>query len=172
VGPLHFALSGGAVSLCTWEVARRLANSCDLFVCGPRQKDSAAVQECEGVHFIGLALGADQLLAQAAEWLNLSSKRRHPNFASHFYRKIFAQRAARTMRPRRCSVLYILNLAQMVPIIRRAYPYSRIVLHMERDWLAGLDREVVDGELSGADAIVVAATISLTRSEGAFPINH
>ena len=58
------------------------------------------------------------------------------------------------MRPFRCKVIYILNLAQMVALIRRVNPHSRIVLHIERDWLAGLDREVVDGELSVADAIV------------------
>jgi hypothetical protein len=73
---------------------------------------------------------------------------------SHFYRRLYAERAVWTLRSYGCEVVQILNLLQLIPAIRRTNPRTKIVLHMECDWLAGLDRDFVDRHLRNADVTV------------------
>jgi glycosyltransferase involved in cell wall biosynthesis len=141
------------VGLWTWEVVRRLADSCDVIVCGPRQGSEAALQECEGVRFIRFPITFDMFLLNFYKRFGSKSSA-SPDFASNLYRRIFAERAALAFRSYSCSVIHILNLSQFVPIMRRFNPRSRIILHMECDWLAGLERGVMDRELSEVNVIV------------------
>jgi glycosyltransferase involved in cell wall biosynthesis len=145
---------GGSMGLWTWEVVRRLARSCDVLVCAPLLNDDTAFEECEGVHFVRFPLTADEYLFRAAQRLKRSNNPGRPGFASHFYRGVYAVRAAWALRSHGCEVIHILNLPQFIPIMRRANPHSRIILHMECDWLAGLDRNLIDSHLEAADVIV------------------
>jgi glycosyltransferase involved in cell wall biosynthesis len=131
-----------------------LAQSCDVLVCGPRLNNDAAFEECEGVHFARFSLTADERLFKVAERLKRWNNPQRLDFASHFYRGIYATRVAWALRSYGCEVIHILNLSQFIPIMRRANPRSRIILHMECDWLAGLDRDLIDSHLRSADAIV------------------
>jgi glycosyltransferase involved in cell wall biosynthesis len=145
---------GGAVGLWTCEVVKRLTNCCDVLVCSPRLKDEAAREECEGVRFARFPLVLDAYLLKLSERLKQSNGSRQPDFASHFYRRVFAERAGRALCAHGASAIHVLNLPQLIPIVRRTNPLARIVLHMECDWLAGLDPKPLDRDLSGADAII------------------
>jgi glycosyltransferase involved in cell wall biosynthesis len=66
---------------------------------------------------------------------------------------IYAAKAAREFRAHRCDVVHIHNFSQFVPVVRRIHPSSKIVLHMNCEWLTQFDFKMIDGRLRYADAI-------------------
>lgn len=145
---------GNSLGIWTWEVARRLAEFCDVFVCGPRVLNAPAREECEGVRFVRFGLGADDRLLRIVEGMRRFRDPSRPQFASSLYRLLYAARTAYTLRTQGCDVIHIFNQSQFVPIMRWANPRSRIILNMQCDWLVQLDRDLIEGHLRHVDKIV------------------
>jgi glycosyltransferase involved in cell wall biosynthesis len=160
---------GGSLGLWTWEVARRLAPMCDVLVCGPLLNGAPAQEESEGVHFVRFPLTADAKLFAIAQRIPFLHDSRQPAFASPLYRRMYARRAAHSLRLRRCGVIHIFNHFQFVPLMHRLNPQSRIVLHMQCDWLVQLDRAVLARQLRDADVIAGCSDYVTDAIRGRFP---
>lgn len=145
---------GGSLGLWTWEIARRMAESCDVLVCGPLVQDAPAREECEGVRFARFQLAADDRLFRIWHRVRRFRDPSRPWFASSLYRLIYAVRAAYDLRTDGCEVIQIFNHSQFVPTMRWANPRARIILNMQADWLVQLDRDLIDSHLRPADGIV------------------
>lgn len=144
---------GGSLGLWTWEVARRLAGICDVLVCGRQFEDTPAQEEREGVHFNRYSLATDRKLFAIARRISSFRYPRQPAFASPQYLSTYARLVAQSLRLRGCEVIHIFNHSQFIPVMRRLNPRSKIILHMECDWLVQLDRHALDRQLRGADLI-------------------
>ena len=53
-----------------------------------------------------------------------------------------------------CEIVHIMNIPQIVPVIRARLPKARIVLHMECQWLEHLDAAVIEPRIRAADLIL------------------
>jgi glycosyltransferase involved in cell wall biosynthesis len=145
---------GGSIGRSTWEVARRLAHSCEVLVCGPRHHGQPPAERRERVQFARIPLKPDRpLLSLMRRLPHLSGARRIPA-GSGLYYGAYAMRAARIMRDRRCGVIHVHNFSQFVPIVRWFNPRSKIVLHMHCDWLVQLERRTIGRRLGHADMII------------------
>ena len=144
---------GGSLGVWTWEIAQHLADNCDVVVCGPRLDGAPAREESEGVRFIRLPSADDRLFTIARRISDAITRRisnpQRPAFASPNYLRVYVTRAVQTLRFSNCGVIHIFNHSQFVPVMRRANPRSRIVLHMECDWLERLDRAALRSSAAG-----------------------
>jgi len=163
---------GGSIPIWTWEVARCMASSCEVVVVGRRRVGEAKRATWEGVRYIRFL----RIPSRADRWLSAPARRlyglrdvREPWFASSLYQRVYAIRAARAFRAEACDVVHIHNFSQFVPIVRRLNPRAKIVLHMNCDWLAELDREMIDGRLKHADAIIGCSEYVTEKIRARFP---
>jgi glycosyltransferase involved in cell wall biosynthesis len=163
---------GGSIPIWTWEVARCIAGSAEVVVVGRRRLGEANRSTWEGVQYIRLL----RIPSVADRWLSAPARRlyglrdvRQPWFASSLYQLVYAERAARAFRDEACDLVHIHNFSQFVPVVRRLNPQTKIVLHMNCDWLAQLDRGMIDGRLSHADAILGCSDYVTEKIRARFP---
>lgn len=163
---------GESIGSWTWEVARCLARTCEVMVCGRRRRGEPATQTWEGVRYIRFPLipsRADRWLSAAARQLYFFRDVRQPRFASSTHHLAYAIRAAHAFRVNECDVVHIHNFSQFVPIVRRLNPQAKIVLHMHCDWLAQLDRGMIDKRLTHAEAILGCSEYITENIRARFP---
>ena len=67
------------------------------------------------------------------------------------------------------DVVHIHNFSQFVPIIRRALPGCRILLHMHAEWLAKLDRKMIEPRLQILDSIIFCSNYFAQQTRDAWP---
>ena len=161
-----------SLAIWTWEVARCMARSSEVVVAGRRRVGEANRATREGVRYIRFL----QIPSSADRWLSEPVRRlyglrdvRHPWFASSLYQLAYAVGAAWTFRAEACDVVHIHNFSQFVPIVRRLNPRTKIVLHMNCDWLAQLDRKMIDRRLEHADAIIGCSEFVTANIRARFP---
>ena len=164
---------GESIGIWTWQVARCLVrSSCEVLVCARRDAREAAARTWEGVRYARFPLipSKPQRLLSAAErrFYRLPNPRR-PGFASSARYLAYAIWGARTFRSNVCDVVHIHNFSQFVPLARRLNPQARIVLHMHCDWLAQLDRTMIDRRLRHADAILACSEYVAANIRARFP---
>ena len=159
----------GSIGIWTWETARRLARSREVIVVGPRLQGGPTVEKLEGVNFRRFPLTADHLRSAMRRFTGFAPPAEVPEFASDSYYPVYAGRAANAFQREGCSVVHVHNFSQFVPIIRSVSRRTKIVLHMHCDWLVQLDRQVINGRLRQADAIVGCSEYVTSNIRTAFP---
>jgi len=76
-----------------------------------------------------------------------------PLFGSNWFHPSYIRGVAKDIRARDCDVVHISNFSQFVPVIRRAQPRAKIVLHMQCEWLIQLDEKTIARRLQHCDLI-------------------
>jgi glycosyltransferase involved in cell wall biosynthesis len=163
---------GGSIPIWTWEVARCIARTCEVVVVGRRRVGEAKHATREGARYVrllGIPSRVNRWLSAPARLSNGLRAVRRPWFASSLYQRAYALGAARVFRAEACDVVHIHNFSQFVPAVRRFNPQAKIVLHMNCDWLAQLDREMIDARLSDADAILGCSDYVTDQIRARFP---
>jgi glycosyltransferase involved in cell wall biosynthesis len=158
---------GGSIGLITWELARRLARSFGVVVCGPRAREGPSEETWENVQFSRFRLRPDRWLLRKPLQLFFSDMGRADR--GNVFHKLYAARAARALRDSGCDIVHVFNLSQFLPIIKRVHPSAKIVLHMECDWLAQFNRDLIDRRLRCADAIIGCSDYISDRIRRQFP---
>jgi glycosyltransferase involved in cell wall biosynthesis len=158
---------GGSLGIWTWEVARRLASSDEVYVCGQGCPDVAAFEEVEGVRFFRWPVRVDKRLTRLMH--RIGSYPDTPDIAHWFYYYIFLLRAALMLRSHDCDVIHIFNLSQFARILARLSPKAAIVLNMHCDWLVGMDYSVIEKRLQCVDGILGCADCITEEIRCRFP---
>lgn len=163
--------AGGQGSLGVWsyQIARRLARSCEVLVLAPRRRERKSVEYQDGVRYEGLALKYDRRLLWPVQHMNGFRDPRRPGFASGLYYPFYAFQGALALRRQRCDIAHIYNFSQFVPIVRALNPRVRIVLHMHCEWLTQLDRTMIAGRLEHTDAVVGCSRHVTDKIQTRFP---
>src|SRR5439155_22866059 len=73
------------------------------------------------------------------------------------------------LRARPCDVVHIMNLSQFVPIVRLLNQKSKVVLHMQCDWLTRLNRASLASRLRRVDLILTCSDYLTSRAISALP---
>ncbi len=77
-----------------------------------------------------------------------------PDFASAWHHRRYAEEAAWRARRLDCDVVHIMNYSQFVPVIRKIHPQSKIVLHMQCEWLTQVDPSLIRSRLEQTDMVI------------------
>jgi glycosyltransferase involved in cell wall biosynthesis len=158
---------GGSLGIWTWEVARRLARSHEVTVCGLLHSVTPPFEEADGVRFFRWPVRLDIRLMRLMRRIGCS--RNTPDFACWFHYFIYLLRSAIVLRANRCDVIHIFNLSQFAPILARLNPQAAIILNMHCDWLVGMDRSLIDKRLQFVDRIIGCADCITNDVRSRFP---
>lgn len=160
---------GGSIGQWTWEVARRLAPSYDVLVCGPRHSGGRSDEVLENVRFARIPLKLDQPLLAMARRLRALRGGSRAAAGSAFYYGLYALRAGRIFRDYGCEIIHIHNFSQFAPLVRRFNPRAKIVLHMHCDWLVQLPGRLVAKRMRSVDLIIGNSNYVTGQIRGHFP---
>jgi glycosyltransferase involved in cell wall biosynthesis len=158
---------GGSLGVWTWEVARRLASSNEVFVCGQGCPGAAAFEAVKGVRFFRYMVHLDMRLMKLMR--RIGGNPVTSDVACWYYYYLLLVRAGLVFRTHRCDVIHIFNLSQFVPVMARLNPQAAIVLNMHCDWLAGMDYSLIDKRLRFADGIIGCADCVTDEIRSRFP---
>lgn len=164
--------SADSIALWTDEVAHRLAKQgCEITFYSRLVKGEPRDLAHEGVVYRGESVSIDRWfragLAQLDE-RGVKSPRR-PFYASKWYYRQFIGGVIADLRKSPPDVVHIQNFSQFVPMVRRALPECRILLHMHAEWLAKLDRKMIEPRLRDADSIIFCSNYFAQQTRDAWP---
>ena len=166
-----------AAGLWSYQVARRLSASADVTVFGRRTNDQKPI-EWDGrvcYRFLRTApVGFWQAIADFADDFRQLKK---PFSSSAFSYFPYAMRVAQMVRRERFDVVHIHNSSNFVPIIRAFNPRTKIVLHMNCEWLSQLDAKLMARRIGRTDLVVgnskyIRDTIRVAHPQFADRIRH
>ena len=144
-----------------------MAGSAEVSVYTARAKDQPAREEIDGVKFIRFSTGIDRRLLGGLQraWRRDGEP---IEFAPSYY-GAYVMRAARAARADNCDVVHIFNLPQFAPLVKFINPRAKIVLNMQCDWAAQLDRNFIERGVRRADAIVACSQDVASKIRDRFP---
>jgi glycosyltransferase involved in cell wall biosynthesis len=160
---------GGSIGLLTWELARRLARSCEVVVYASRSPEQASRERWEGVEFKRVRLTPDYWLLDRPRRVYGPLNQSRSDVHSFLYYTIYALRLAKRLRLDGCDVIHIHNFSQFVPVARLLNRRAKILLHMNCEWLTQFDHAMINRRLRHADAIIGCADYITDRVRARFP---
>jgi glycosyltransferase involved in cell wall biosynthesis len=172
--PLPWTGAGGSIDIWTYEIARRLARSCDVIVYTRKNRHQREVEYDQGVSYKRISTYFDEwyplfsyalmrrmekasvtsALARTVYRLFFFRNTKNPFFASTLYYLYYALQVAKDLRKEKCDIVHIFNFSQLAPIIRAFNPNAKIVLNMRCEWLTVLDERMIRRRLKNVDLII------------------
>ncbi|HSE43071.1 MAG TPA: glycosyltransferase family 4 protein [Acidobacteriota bacterium] len=150
----------------TYEIAKRLAQSCDVVVYSRKLSHLPKVKRYQSVEFRYIPLFADRRggyrlthLPVLNSLIDEFKKNAYPNihrpsYAADLAFWTYIVSIALDLRSQNCDVVHIHQFSQFAPIVRMLNPQAKIVLHMHTDWMNQFDREFIKGRLKKCDLIL------------------
>jgi glycosyltransferase involved in cell wall biosynthesis len=148
-----------SVELIADEIARRLARSHDVIAYCARGEGQQKVERFDGVEYRRVSTWLDRRLLNRGKILRLADfvgwqNARQPIIGSTLWYRHFIGEVVSDLSRQDCDIVQIMNMSQFVPVIRARLPKTRIVLHMQAQWLDQLDAAVVERRISAADLVL------------------
>jgi glycosyltransferase involved in cell wall biosynthesis len=155
VPPMKFADS---VGIWTDEVARRLAESCQVISYSRRGAEQTAEEQYAGVRYRRFAAPMDRalrFLRLLDEWKIVNPRRGFA--ASRWFYCQYYSRVVRDLARQQPDIIHIQNFSQFVPIVRARLPRAKIVLHMHAQWLTEHDAALIAPRIEQADGVITCS---------------
>jgi glycosyltransferase involved in cell wall biosynthesis len=162
-------LQGGSIAIWIYEVARRLACSCDVVVYARKGQSQKSSEFLEGFQCRRVPVRTDDLVVQLLERSSRFYERGRPFFTSRLYYLGYMLRVAKDLRRQRCDIVHLQNFPQFARIVRALNPDTKVVLHMHCEWLTQLDREMIVEQLRGVHLVVGCSEYITQKVRRAFP---
>jgi len=156
-----------SLAITAQSCAVRLARRHDMLVY--QKGPDARLEQADGVVYRSLRGRGDYRYGQVLGVRPRAWRRRTPDFASPLYHLGYHLDVARALRDDRIEIAHIHNFSQLVPLIRRLAPRTRIVLHAHCEWLTGLPARLVEPRLAGADVIMAPSDFIANGIRARFP---
>ncbi len=175
INALPIPFPTGSIEVWSYEVARRLARSCEVTVYSRIGRGQAEAEFRDGVCYRRIRTRLDDF-AMAFPERHPKVKRlpglqnpKRPLFASSFGYLEYSLKVARDIRKRCLDLVHIHNFCQIIPAVRALNPRIKIVLHMNCEWLTQLDRQMVERRLRKADLVLSCCDYITGNTRRAFP---
>ncbi len=146
-------VESGSIAIWTDEVARRLAQSCEVIVYARKSPSQQKVEWDEGVQYRRVSVSTDRILRGLLKLFSRVDNVKRPSFASIWYHLGYALKVAKDLRVEKCDLVHIHQFSQFVPIIRAFNPKIKIVLHMHGEWLTQIDHKMIEKRIRKANLV-------------------
>jgi glycosyltransferase involved in cell wall biosynthesis len=170
-----------SLQIWTYQIARRLAETGDatVFVCLGGKRFRSSDKYVDGIRYRFAPTIYDRVgerihkaFSRVRSAVVKGSDVRRPTFASIFHHLSYSVFIAFAARRERCEIIHIFNYSQFVSVIRILNPDAKIVLHMQCDWLAQLDPQLVEHRLRKTNLVLGCADYITDRIRHAFPAHE
>ncbi len=163
--------SADSIALWTDEVAHRLVRECEVVCYARLGRDQTREAEHEGVQYRRRSVSIDKWLRGGFALLDEKGlgNANKPFYASAWCYRQFIAGVIADLRRNPPDIVHIQNFSQFAPMIRRALPRVRIVLHMHAEWLAMLDRKMIEPRIRDADSIIFCSDYFAQQTRAAWP---
>lgn len=104
----------GSIAIWTYEVARRLARSCEVIIYARRSRRQKKVECQEGINYRRVPVALDRWLQRLLELFSVGRRVKGPLFASGWYYLGYILRIANDLRVQQCDIVHLHNLPQFV----------------------------------------------------------
>ncbi len=170
---LPFDADGSTPNL-TYQSARRLVRTGHEVILYARRRrgQPRVTNDEEGLQVRRLPYTGEDWLLKPFTLLERVSRLGNPKrplFASSLYFWGFARQVAHDLRRQHCDAVHLHNFSQFVPVIRAVNPQIKIVLHMHCEWLALLDRTMIEARLQHVDLILGCSAHITQHIQRRFP---
>ncbi|MBN2604104.1 MAG: glycosyltransferase family 4 protein [Candidatus Thermoplasmatota archaeon] len=186
--PLPWTGSGGSIDIWTYEVARRLAKSCEVVVYTRKDKGQKELESDQNVRYRRISTTLDEWyprisyildklkkisvtssLARTMEHLFFFRDTKRPFFASPLYYLNYALQVAKDLKKENCDVVHLFNFSHFAPIIRAFNPRAKIVLNMRCEWLTVLDQRMIKKRLRYINLVIGCSKYIINSIRHHFP---
>jgi len=162
-----------SIGLVTYELAKRIARSCDVVVYLKKDASGKSAELREGVKFKFFRIKADELFQTLIRKVfgnkGLSKDPRKPLFASRLYFWWYILRVAMDVKREKCDIVHVHNYPQFASLVKTVNPGAKVVLHMNCEWLNQLDPAATAARLEKVDLILGCSRFIAGRIKEAFP---
>lgn len=158
----------GSVAIVNWELARCLARRHEVVVYAPRARGQPAVERWERIEIRRVRFVARRL-HQAVQILAGRLGRGAPYFTSRLYYREYFSQVARDLAASRPDIVHLPNQMQFAPLLKRARPGVKVVIHIHQDELAQLDLELLRRDLGEVDAVATVSEFVTVRARSRLP---
>ncbi|BAU63261.1 glycosyl transferase group 1 [Stanieria sp. NIES-3757] len=161
-------VQSGSIPIWNYQVARQLAQSCQVVVYARQNRKQKAVEWSEQVEYRRVSVIFEKVVNRLSRLINKFSPKSH-YFASRLYGVIYALSLALDLRQQQCDVVHIHNFSQFVPLIRAFNPKIKIVLHMHCEWLSQLNPTIIAKRLAHVDLIIGCSHYITDKIKACYP---
>jgi glycosyltransferase involved in cell wall biosynthesis len=160
-----------SIALWTDEVARRLAQVCDVTCYSRMFGNQPAVQRVNDIEYRRMSVSIDRWIKGGFEKLDEMGLRRkeRPFYSSSLCYRQFISAVLKDLKRLNPDVVHVQNFSQFVPLIREALPDTKILLHMHAEWLAQVDHQWIGPRLREADSIIFCSNFYAEQTRRAWP---
>lgn len=165
----------GSISIWTYEIINELKKTENIIAYemdGGRLK--SRMKQHEGVRYIYAPTMLNSLINRFHQKIIqikklFYGKKITPIFASSVHNFGYILWVALNLRKQACDVIHIHQFSQYVQIVRFFNRKSKIILHMNCEWLSQLDPEMIEKRLEHADVVVGCSNHILRKILERFP---
>jgi glycosyltransferase involved in cell wall biosynthesis len=156
------------------EIARRVAQSHRVIAYCARGKGQQKVEQFDGVEYRRMSTWFDRQFLhrnKVRRLIELGGWRTGPQpfvGSSWWYRQFIGEVVADPSL-QDCDIVHIMNIPQLVPLVRARLPNIRIVLHMHSQWLEQLDAAVIERRINSADLVLGVSNFIAAGARRRFP---
>jgi glycosyltransferase involved in cell wall biosynthesis len=154
-------VKGGSLAIWIYQVAKRCAlRGHETYVVANHGSGARASRtHYENVEYIFTPTGMNSLAnrcGEAAARLLVGAgvaALKVPTFAAPWRDAGYAFEAGRTLRALKADAVLVMNYSQLVPVIKKISPATKIYLYMQCEWLTQLDRHSMGRRIELADRV-------------------
>lgn len=159
----------GSLTIFLYEIARRLAASCEVIIYTRRLPSQLEIEQVDGIQYRRLVPFYDDRLLRRVNWFADFRSRNRPMFASHWFHHGYIRRIAKDLPGQHCDFAFVQTLPQYPAVIRNFNPELRIALNMQSEWLNQLDRSMISRHLQAVDLVLGCSKYITEKVQAAFP---
>lgn len=159
-----------SIGIWTYQIAHRLSNSFDVTVYAKRmaiQPDAMRVER--GVCYRFMRTVPVRIWNKYSHLFSRYYEPKKPLSMSHLYFFDYALAVALHARKEKYDVIHVQNFPQFVPVLRALNPDSRIVLHMNCEWVSQMSREVIEPRIKKADLLLGSSQYITDKIQERYP---
>jgi glycosyltransferase involved in cell wall biosynthesis len=164
--------STDSVALWTDEVAHRLVKHCEVTSYSRAWRGQKREREHEGIQYRRKSVSVDSWVRGGFGLLDEKGLRnaRKPFYASQWCYRQFIIGVIADLKRNPVDIVHVQSFSQFVPLIRRALPRAKIMLHMHAEWLARLDENMIEPRIRDADSIIFCSNYFAQQTRDAWPM--
>ena len=159
----------GSLTIFLYEIARRLAASCEVIIYTRRLPSQPEIERVDGIEYRRLVPFYDDRLLRRVNWFAGFRSSTKPMFASNWFHREYIRSIATDLRGQHCDFAFVQTLPQYPAVIRKFNPELPIALNMQCEWLNQLDRSMISRDLQAVDLVLGCSKYITGKVQAAFP---